>query len=221
MQAREWYEAIMTVYELGRHVRGNGASVLGMDNAVVASNGASRDRRRRTTRHGKPWSGCSAAEIEVAALAQLGREKNKALSNAKELRLGSKGSIAVRLTGAKAGAWYDHDNNTGDYLKRNDDAEGKARTSRRKATTNPSVDECRAGLEPDGHGLEDGRSPNSSTLPRRPSPAMVMTQRVTLVPRPPMPLGRRRSRRHARSGSTCSASSTEPAHSRARRAKPT
>src|SRR5687768_11241239 len=58
---------------------------LDWSSSVLAPNGAARERRRRAGGRGNPWSGCSAAEIEAAALAQLGGAKNKALSNAKEL----------------------------------------------------------------------------------------------------------------------------------------
>src|SRR5688500_6395229 len=94
----------------------------------VRGNGVLHHRRSARSRGadgaGDPWSECSAAEIEAAALAQLGGAKNQALSTAKELRLGAKGSVAVQLTGAKAGAWFDHERRTGGYLQR--DGEGGA-----------------------------------------------------------------------------------------------
>jgi putative DNA primase/helicase len=52
------------------------------------------------------------AEIAVALLG----EPNRQLSSKRELRFGQKGSLAVVITGAKAGCWYDHENGTGGDL---------------------------------------------------------------------------------------------------------
>jgi putative DNA primase/helicase len=50
-----------------------------------------------------------AAEVAIALLG----EPNRQLSSKRELRFGRKGSLAVVVAGAKAGWWYDHENDTG------------------------------------------------------------------------------------------------------------
>lgn len=50
--------------------------------------------------------------IEPLALAVFGA-KNNAMSNAKELRFGKKGSKSVELAGAKRGSWFDHEEGEG------------------------------------------------------------------------------------------------------------
>lgn len=50
----------------------------------------------------------------IADLArELLGEPNRALSTAKQLRFGAKGSIAVEIRGPKAGRWYDHERGVG------------------------------------------------------------------------------------------------------------
>jgi len=52
-----------------------------------------------------------------ARIANLAREllgePNRALSNLRQLRYGTKGSIAIEIDGPKAGCWYDHENDVG------------------------------------------------------------------------------------------------------------
>ena len=50
--------------------------------------------------------------IEALAGEMLG-EHNKALSNRRTLRFGSKGSLAVELTGRKRGVWFSHETGAG------------------------------------------------------------------------------------------------------------
>jgi Toprim domain-containing protein len=53
-----------------------------------------------------------AAEVAIALLG----EPNSRLSNNQELRFGRKGSLAVVITGARAGSWFDHENGVGGDL---------------------------------------------------------------------------------------------------------
>jgi hypothetical protein len=83
-----------------------------------------------------PWRGRGTAAIEAAALAQFPGGKNAGMSTKGELRIGHKGSISVRLTGPKAGAWYDHERGVGGYLKGDQAGDGRVedrRPSRGKA----------------------------------------------------------------------------------------
>lgn len=54
--------------------------------------------------------------IEDLARSKFG-EPNRRSSSRSELRFGSKGSLAVCLTGERAGAWFDHEAQKGGYLE--------------------------------------------------------------------------------------------------------
>lgn len=54
-------------------------------------------------------------EIERAAIARFGNP-NRSLSTKTDLRFGHKGSISVRLTGPKGGAFFDHESQKGGWL---------------------------------------------------------------------------------------------------------
>lgn len=57
----------------------------------------------------------SPSEIEARARDKFG-EPNRRLSSRHDLRFGRKGSVSVRLTGERAGAWFDHEARQGGTL---------------------------------------------------------------------------------------------------------
>lgn len=71
-------------------------------------------RKGRTSRR---MSVACVAELLNDRIADLAVEllgtPNRALSSAQQLRFGTKGSIAVEITGKDAGRWYDHEAGTG------------------------------------------------------------------------------------------------------------
>ena len=62
------------------------------------------------------WSHASEATAREAAIEAYG-EPNLKLSNGAELRFGAHGSVSVVVRGEKLGRWYDHEQQTGGFLR--------------------------------------------------------------------------------------------------------